>query len=86
MIQRFAPTGWPRVVPRLSVDERQQTTAFLYVYVEVKDLALRKAVSLGAKVIEPPMEVPYGDRRAMFEDPWGNRWQIATHRRFDGGG
>lgn len=21
---------------------------------------------------------PYGDRRAMVADPWGNRWQIAT--------
>jgi uncharacterized glyoxalase superfamily protein PhnB len=26
--------------------------------------------------------MPYGDRRAMVEDRWGNRWQIATHRRF----
>jgi uncharacterized glyoxalase superfamily protein PhnB len=23
--------------------------------------------------------VPYGDRRAMVEDPAGNVWQIATH-------
>jgi hypothetical protein len=21
-----------------------------------------------------------GDRRAMVRDPWGNTWQIATHR------
>jgi hypothetical protein len=23
---------------------------------------------------------PYGDRRGMVEDDWGNTWQIATHR------
>jgi uncharacterized glyoxalase superfamily protein PhnB len=22
--------------------------------------------------------MPYGDRRAMVEDKWGNVWQIAT--------
>lgn len=24
---------------------------------------------------------PYGDRRAMVKDAWGNIWQLATHRR-----
>lgn len=23
--------------------------------------------------------MPYGDRRCMVEDQWGNTWQIATH-------
>jgi hypothetical protein len=23
---------------------------------------------------------PYGDRRGMVKDPWGNIWQIATRR------
>jgi hypothetical protein len=23
--------------------------------------------------------MPYGDRRAMVLDPWGNIWEIATH-------
>jgi uncharacterized glyoxalase superfamily protein PhnB len=25
--------------------------------------------------------MPYGDRRGMVEDPCGNLWQIATHKR-----
>ena len=28
--------------------------------------------------MEVPTEMPYGDRRAMIADPWGNRWQIAN--------
>jgi predicted 3-demethylubiquinone-9 3-methyltransferase (glyoxalase superfamily) len=23
--------------------------------------------------------MPYGDRRCMVKDKWGNTWQIATH-------
>ncbi|WP_217318891.1 VOC family protein [Rhodanobacter sp. B05] len=64
--------------------ERQPTSSFLYVYVADTDQAFEKALSLGAKPVEQPGEMPYGDRRAMVEDPWGNRWQIATHRRFQG--
>ena len=29
--------------------------------------------------LEAPREMPYGDRRAMVRDRWGNTWQIATH-------
>lgn len=68
-----------------SVIERQATNSFLYVYVADTDRAFERALSLGAKAIEQPREMPYGDRRAMVADPWGNRWQIATHRRFQGG-
>ncbi|MCA3871704.1 MAG: VOC family protein, partial [Burkholderia sp.] len=30
---------------------------------------------------EAPADMPYGDRRAMVKDAWGNVWQIATHQR-----
>ena len=29
--------------------------------------------------MEEPRNLPYGDRRAMIKDRWGNIWQIATH-------
>ncbi len=32
-----------------------------------------------ALMMEEPAVMPYGDRRAMVEDEWGNTWQIATH-------
>jgi PhnB protein len=58
---------------------RGPATAFLYVYVDGTDAAYRRAVAKGARSIETPADQPYGDRRAMVEDSWGNIWQIATH-------
>jgi uncharacterized glyoxalase superfamily protein PhnB len=59
---------------------RDVMTAFLYVYVDDVDATYRRAVEAGAISIEEPQEMPYGDRRAMVRDGWGNTWQIATHR------
>jgi uncharacterized glyoxalase superfamily protein PhnB len=58
---------------------RARSTAFLYVYVADVDAAFRRAMDAGARSVEEPSSLPYGDRRAMVEDPWGNSWQIATH-------
>jgi uncharacterized glyoxalase superfamily protein PhnB len=57
---------------------RNAMTAFLYVYVDDTDATYQRALSAGARSIEEPLETPYGDRRAMVEDKWGNTWQIAT--------
>jgi len=61
--------------------ERDSAEAFLYVYVEDADAVYHRAVAAGATSLEEPADVPYGDRRAMVEDPWGNTWQIATPQR-----
>ena len=63
-----------------STVEREPMPAFLYVYVEDTDAAFSLALKYGAKPIEQPQETPYGDRRGMIRDRWGNTWQIATHR------
>jgi PhnB protein len=63
-----------------STIERSPMPAFLYVYVEDADSVFRRALDHGAKPIEQPQDMPYGDRRAMVRDAWGNAWQIATHR------
>jgi uncharacterized glyoxalase superfamily protein PhnB len=63
-----------------STIDRKPMPAFLYVYVEDADAVFHRSVDRGAKPIEEPQNTPYGDRRAMVEDPWGNAWQIATHR------
>jgi PhnB protein len=62
---------------------REATRAFLYVYVEDTDETYRRALKAGASSVEEPIELPYGDRRAMVHDPWGNTWQIATRLRGD---
>jgi len=33
--------------------------------------------------LEEPSDMPYGDRRGMVEDRWGNVWQIATFKQAD---
>ncbi|MET2832141.1 VOC family protein [Mesorhizobium shangrilense] len=60
--------------------EREAMPAFLYVYVEDTDETYRRAIGAGGESIEEPKDTPYGDRRAMMQDAWGNRWQIGTHR------
>jgi PhnB protein len=58
---------------------RNPMRAFLYVYVSDADATYRRAVEAGARSLEEPADMPYGDRRSMVEDNWGNHWQIATH-------
>src|SRR5690606_36482240 len=57
---------------------REEQSACLYVYVRDLDHSYRVAVEAGAETLEPPRYTPYGDRRAMVRDPWGNTWQMAT--------
>ena len=57
---------------------RAPACAFSYVYVADADAAYRRALERGATSIEVPFDTPYGDRRCMVEDPWGNTWQIAV--------
>ena len=59
---------------------RDAMGAFLYVYVSDVDSVYDRAINAGAQSLEEPSETPYGDRRCMIEDKWGNTWQIATPR------
>jgi uncharacterized glyoxalase superfamily protein PhnB len=59
---------------------RKATAAFLYLYVPDADATYERALAAGATSLEEPLDTPYGDRRAMIEDPGGNAWQIATRR------
>ena len=60
-----------------STAEREAFPAFLYIYVDDADEAFQRAIRVGATVIEEPLDTPYGDRRAMVRDPFGNILQIA---------
>jgi uncharacterized glyoxalase superfamily protein PhnB len=63
----------------VSTDEfRLGTRAVLYIYVADAEATYAATIAAGAVSIEAPVDMPYGDRRAMIEDPWGNTWQIAT--------
>ena len=62
-----------------SAGEREPFSAFLYVYVDDAGSTYRRALDAGAVSLEEPLDTPYGDRRAMVRDPFGNVFQIA-HR------
>jgi PhnB protein len=62
-----------------SATERERFPAFLYVYVPQADEVYQRAIAAGATSLEAPIDTPYGDRRGMVRDPFGNIFQIA-HR------
>jgi PhnB protein len=51
----------------------------LLVYVEDVDSVFERAIQAGAKALQPVEDRFYGDRTGGFEDPFGHRWNIATH-------
>jgi PhnB protein len=55
------------------------TPVTVMVYVEDVDQAFDRAIKAGAKEIRPVMDQFYGDRSGEFEDPFGHRWNVATH-------
>jgi uncharacterized glyoxalase superfamily protein PhnB len=64
--------------------ERELFPAFLYVYVDNADETYRRALAAGATSVEAPLDTPYGDRRAMVRDPFGNVFQIAHRQAGEG--
>jgi PhnB protein len=55
------------------------TPMSLHVYVEDADGVFDRAIQAGAKVLRPVEDQFYGDRSGQFEDPFGHRWNVATH-------
>jgi PhnB protein len=51
----------------------------LHVYVEDVDDVFARAIKAGAKEIRPVEDQFYGDRSGQFEDPFGHRWNVASH-------
>ncbi|HKY57120.1 MAG TPA: VOC family protein [Aeromicrobium sp.] len=55
------------------------TPVTVHVYVENVDDVFAKAIGAGATEVQPVTDQFYGDRSGQFEDPWGHRWNVATH-------
>jgi PhnB protein len=53
----------------------------MYVYVEDVDSIFDRAVSAGAKALDPVKNQFWGDRHGRLEDPFGHVWSIATHKK-----
>jgi len=54
-------------------------TQSLYIYVDDVDAHYAHACEAGAKIIQEPTDMPYGDRRYGAEDPEGHHWYFAAH-------
>ncbi len=55
------------------------TPVTLHLYVENVDDVFARALKAGAKSIRDVANQFYGDRSGQFEDPFGHRWNVATH-------
>lgn len=55
------------------------TAVTLHTYVEDVDAVFEKALAAGAKSLRPVENQFYGDRSGQFEDPFGHRWNVASH-------
>ncbi|MGH2802332.1 MAG: VOC family protein [Thermoleophilaceae bacterium] len=55
------------------------TPVSLHVYVEDADGVFERAIEAGARPVRPVENKFYGDRSGGFEDPFGHRWDVATH-------
>src|SRR3954447_20068933 len=51
----------------------------MMVYVEDVDDVFARAIKAGAKEIAAVQDQFYGDRSGQFEDPFGHRWNVASH-------
>jgi PhnB protein len=50
----------------------------LHLYVSDADAAYERALRAGATSIQPVADQPYGERNGGVQDPFGNRWYVAT--------
>lgn len=55
------------------------TPVTLHVYVEDVDKVFERAVESGAKALRAVENQFYGDRSGQLEDPFGHRWNLASH-------
>jgi len=52
----------------------------IYLYVRDVDETFRTAVAAGATVKRPVEDMFWGDRSGSILDPFGHKWDLATHR------
>ena len=55
------------------------TPVTISVYVEDADAVFEAALAAGATSVRPVEDQFYGDRSGQFDDPFGHRWNVATH-------
>jgi uncharacterized glyoxalase superfamily protein PhnB len=56
------------------------TSVTIHIYVEDVDGWFNRAVSAGATILMPVMDMFWGDRYGQLKDPFGHHWALATHK------
>jgi PhnB protein len=51
----------------------------IHTYVDDADAVFERALNEGATSLREVADQFYGDRSGQFEDPFGHRWNVATH-------
>jgi PhnB protein len=55
------------------------TPVTIFAYLEDVDAAFERALAAGATTLSDVEDRFYGDRAGQLEDPFGHRWDLATH-------
>ncbi len=56
------------------------TSSSLLIYTRDVDALFKQAVAAGATAAMPLADMFWGDRYGVVADPFGHRWQLATHK------
>lgn len=56
-----------------------EASAYVHVTVSNVDHHVERAKKLGAKIIQPPTNMPFGERQYMVEDLGGHWWTFSQH-------
>lgn len=51
----------------------------IHLYIKKVDEVIQRAISTGAKLVQPAQDMFYGDRSGILEDPFGHIWCVSTH-------
>jgi len=58
----------------------QGASSSTFLYVDDVDATYQQAVRAGAKATQPVQDMFWGDRYGRLVDPFGQEWQIASHK------
>ena len=58
---------------------RGELAQYVHVNVDDVDQHFERAKRFGARIVEPPTDMPFGERQYTAEDHEGHRWTFSQH-------
>lgn len=59
------------------VPRSDEVNQYVHIHVEDVDRHFEHAKEIGARIVEPPTDKPFGERQYMVADPAGHRWTFS---------